>query len=66
MRFVLVIIVMGPLYWIFDTILDGLLPFLDTTNVFFIIMKAMWSFLLPYMFIISIPNYFISVRRKFE
>jgi len=64
-RLILLIVCFGPFYWLLNTVIDNLLPFLATSNPVFIILKAGWGILLYVFLIGAVSNYFIDVRRKY-
>lgn len=64
-RYIGVLIVTGMLYWLFNSILDGLAPQLSSSdNPYYMLMHIMWAGLLLIVFIISTYKLFIEVRRR--
>ena len=65
-RLILLIVAFGPFYWLLNTVMDSILPFLSTSDPVFIILKAGWSIFL-YVFLIGVvSHYFIEVRRDYN
>jgi len=61
-RLLMKLVAGGILFYLFSSILEGLLPEMATGNVYFMIMKAGFGFFIILILFVSIAKYFIEVR----